>query len=248
LLFAVAGTTGAGCTSPPADGRDGDVPAHANDPAEPVNRAVFAANLVVDHTLIQPVAAAYRNYLPAKLRGGIHNIITNLKEPKIAANDLLQVNFAGAGSAALRLAVNTTIGLGGIIDVAAGRGWPPGDADFGETLAVWRIGDGPFVELPGLGPSNLRDSAGTVVDLLFGPMTAIGGPVATSLRYASGAAGFLDRRSAHLRDLDELERTSIDYYATLRSVSRQRRGAEIAAAKRDSLLYRDGLAAAPEGR
>ncbi len=239
---------GTGCTGPRAEGPAGNATVQESDPAEPINRAVFAANLAIDHALTKPIAEAYQNYIPAKLRQGVHNVVTNLGEPKVAANDLIQANFVRARTAALRLAVNTTVGIGGIVDVAAKEGLPPHNADFGETLAVWGIGEGPFVELPGLGPSNLRDAVGTVAGFLLDPITAAGGPVATSLGYARGAAEFVDTRSTHLSDLDELERTSIDYYATLRSVYRQHRNAEIDAAKANSLLYRRGAAVPPEAQ
>jgi phospholipid-binding lipoprotein MlaA len=108
---------------------------------------------------------------------------------------------------------------------------PPHKADFGQTLAVWGVGEGPFVELPLLGPSNPRDALGTVVDLALNPLTFVGGAPATIAGAATGGANLVDTRAQHLHDLDELERNSLDYYATLRSVSRQHREAEIEAAK-----------------
>jgi phospholipid-binding lipoprotein MlaA len=202
-----------------------------NDPAEPVNRTIFKANLAVDHTVMRPVAQAYVNHVPDAVRQGIHNVVQNLKEPATAVNDLLQGNAGKAWQAVRRLAVNTTVGGAGVVDVAKKLGLPPHSADFGETLAVWGVKEGPFVELPLFGPSNPRDAIGTVVDLAMNPLTFVGGPPATYASVAAGGAGVVETRAQHLKDLDDLERNSLDYYAELRSVYRQHRDAEIAAVK-----------------
>jgi phospholipid-binding lipoprotein MlaA len=118
-----------------------------------------------------------------------------------------------------------------MVDVAAKWGLPPHKADFGQTLAVWGVGEGPFVELPMLGPSNPRDAVGTVVDLALNPLTFVGGAPATYAGAVTGGANMVDVRAQHLHDLDELERNSLDYYATLRSVYRQHRDSEISSAK-----------------
>jgi phospholipid-binding lipoprotein MlaA len=202
-----------------------------NDPAEPVNRAIFKANLAADHAVIRPVAQAYVDHVPEAVRQGVHNVVQNLQEPATVVNDLLQGRIAQAGRSVGRLAVNTTVGAGGVVDVAKKWGLPPHSADFGQTLAVWGVGEGPFVELPLLGPSNPRDALGTVVDLALNPLTYVGGPPATYASVAAGSANVVDTRAEHLKDLDQLERNSLDYYAELRSVYRQHRDAEIAAAK-----------------
>ncbi len=202
-----------------------------NDPAEPVNRAIFKANLAADHAVIRPVAQAYVDHVPKLVREGVHNVVQNLQEPATTVNDLLQGHVAQAWQSVRRLAVNTTIGAGGIVDVASKWGLPPHSADFGETLALWGVAEGPFVELPLLGPSNPRDAVGTAVDLALNPLSYIGGAPATYASVAAGSADVVDTRAKHLKDLDELERNSLDYYAELRSVYRQHRDAQIAAAK-----------------
>lgn len=202
-----------------------------NDPAEPVNRAIFKANVAVDHAVVRPVAQGYVDHVPDVVRQGVHNVVQNLKEPAITVNDLLQGKVGKAWQSVQRLAVNTTLGGAGVVDVAKKLGLPPHSADFGETLAVWGVKEGPFVELPLLGPSNARDAVGTVVDMAMNPLTYVGGPPATYASVATGGAGAIDVRSQHLKDLDDLERNSLDYYAELRSVYRQHRAAEIAAAK-----------------
>jgi phospholipid-binding lipoprotein MlaA len=202
-----------------------------HDPAEPVNRAIFKVNVAADHAVMRPVAQAYADHVPEGVQKGIHNVVQNLKEPAVAVNDALQGNVNQAWQSVQRLAVNSTAGVAGIFDVASQLGLPPHKADFGQTLAVWGVGEGPFVELPLLGPSNARDTVGTAVDMALNPLTFVGGAPATYAGVATGSANVVDTRSQHLHDLDELERNSLDYYATLRSVYRQHRDAEISAAK-----------------
>jgi phospholipid-binding lipoprotein MlaA len=226
LLLCCCGCATSPSTSPPAEEADSD-----NDPAEPVNRAIFKANLAADHAVMKPVAQAYTDHVPEVVQTGIHNVVQNLKEPAVAVNDLLQGNVNHAWQSVQRLAVNSTVGAAGIVDVAAKWGLPPHKADFGQTLAVWGVGEGPFVELPLLGPSNPRDALGTAVDLALNPLTLVGGAPATYAGVATGGANMVDTRAQHLQDLEALERNSLDYYATLRSVYRQHRDAEIAAAK-----------------
>src|SRR5215831_16861315 len=220
-----------GCATSSSGVTDADEADSDNDPAEGVNRAIFRANLAADHAVMRPVAKAYTDHVPEVVQTGIHNVVQNLKEPAVALNDLLQGNVKHAWESAQRLAVNTTVGAAGMVDVAAKWGLPPHKADFGQTLAVWGVGEGPFVELPLLGPSNPRDAVGTVVDLALNPLTFVGGAPASYASMATGGANFVDKRAEHLQDLDELERNSLDYYATLRSVYRQHRDAEISAAK-----------------
>jgi phospholipid-binding lipoprotein MlaA len=219
-----AATTSA--TSTTADDADTE-----HDPAEPVNRAIFKVNMAADHAVMRPVAEAYTDHVPEEVQKGIHNVVQNLKEPAVAVNDVLQGNVTQAWQSMQRLAVNSTVGVAGIFDVASQLGLPPHKADFGQTLAVWGVGEGPFVELPLLGPSNARDTVGTAVDMALNPLTFVGGAPATYAGVATGSANVVDTRAQHLHDLDELERNSLDYYATLRSVYRQHRDAEISAAK-----------------
>jgi phospholipid-binding lipoprotein MlaA len=226
LLGCCAGCAGRSSGAPAATDTD-----TVNDPGEPVNRAIFKANLAADHAVMRPVAQAYVDHVPQPVRQGVANVVQNLKEPAIAVNDLLQGHIGQAWQSVRRLAVNTTVGAGGIVDVAKKWGLPPHSADFGQTLAVWGVGEGPFVELPLLGPSNPRDALGTAVDLALNPLTFVGGAPATYASAAATGANMVDSRAQHLKDLDELERNSLDYYAELRSVYRQHRDAEITAAK-----------------
>jgi phospholipid-binding lipoprotein MlaA len=209
-----------------ADDADSD-----NDPAEGVNRTIFKANLAVDRAVMKPVARAYTDHVPDVVQTGVRNVVQNLKEPAVAVNDLLQGNVDNAWQSVQRLTVNSTIGVAGIVDVATKWGLPPHKADFGQTLAVWGVGEGPYIQLPLLGPSNPRDAVGTAVDMALNPLTFVGGAPATYAGVATGGANAVDKRAQHLDDLDALERNSLDYYASLRSVYRQHREAEINAAK-----------------
>ena len=220
-----------GCASAPHDETVTDDADAEHDPAEPVNRTIFKVNVAADHAVMKPVAEAYTDHVPEGVQKGIHNVVQNLKEPAVAVNDALQGNVRHAWESVQRLAVNSTAGVAGIFDVADKLGLPAHKADFGQTLAVWGVGEGPFVELPLLGPSNARDAVGTVVDMAMNPLTFVGGAPATYASVATGSANVVDTRAQHLHDLDELERNSLDYYATLRSVYRQHRDAEISAAK-----------------
>jgi phospholipid-binding lipoprotein MlaA len=226
LVLCCAGCAGATRDATVTDDLDAE-----RDPAEPVNRAIFKANVAADHAVMKPVAQAYSDHVPEGVQKGIHNVVQNLKEPAVAVNDALQGNVKHAWESVQRLAVNSTAGVGGIFDVAEKMGIPGHKSDFGQTLAVWGVGEGPFVELPLLGPSNARDAVGTVVDMAMNPLTYVGGAPATYAGVATGSANVVDTRAQHLHDLDELERNSLDYYATLRSVYRQHRDAEISAAK-----------------
>ena len=193
-----------------------------NDPAEPTNRAIFAANRYVDANALKPVAQGYKDYVPGGARRSIHNFVNNMAEPGIAVNDLLQGNLARAWNTTERFAVNTTVGGVGLFDVASDLDLPRHQADFGQTLGVWGVGPGPKVQLPLLGPSDLRDAAGQVVGLATNPLNAVTGGAGIVLTVGSGL-GVVDGRAGLLSATDSLERSSLDYYATLRSLQEQRR-------------------------
>jgi phospholipid-binding lipoprotein MlaA len=220
-----------GCAAAPRDSATADDVDAQRDPAEPVNRAIFKANMAADHAVMKPVAQAYVDHVPEAIQTGVRNVVQNLKEPAVAVNDALQGNVKQAWQSVQRLAVNSTVGVVGVFDMAQKWGLPAHKADFGQTLAGWGVGEGPFVELPLLGPSNVRDTVGTVVDMAMNPLNFVGAAPATYASVATGGANFVDTRAQHLHDLDELERNSLDYYATLRSAYRQHRQAEINAAK-----------------
>jgi phospholipid-binding lipoprotein MlaA len=213
-----------GCADVPSDPQERAAFDRANDPAEPTNRAIFEANQFADRNLVRPVATAYKDYVPDRVQRGIHNFVGNLREPQVALNDALQGNLGRAGNTTLRFGVNTPAGVGGVFDVAAGWELSQHQADFGQTLGVWGVGPGPFVELPLLGPSNVRDAVGSAVGVVADPFSSVLGvaSLATIGQVRSGL-GLLDGRASALDVTDQLEAQSLDYYATLRSVSSQRR-------------------------
>ncbi len=195
-----------------------------NDPLEPLNRGVFQFNRVLDGLLLEPAARMYRMATPQFFRTGVANFLANLSTPVVLANDLLQGDFQRAELTLGRFMMNTILGLGGVIDVGDKLGMPERHSeDFGQTLAVYGVGSGPYLMLPLLGPSTGRDAVGRVVDLAFDPLAVLSvvdvgvsvGP--TELRLARTGAEALSLRESNIEQVDELERSSIDLYAAVRT-------------------------------
>ena len=214
-----------GCATPPVG--DPDAMAEyeaANDPLEPLNRSVFEFNLFLDQLIVRPLSEGYVWLFPVEFRDSLHNMLSNADEPVNFANALLQGEGRRAGTALTRLIINTTLGVGGMIDVASDLGFERIEEDFGQTLAVWEIGDGAYVMLPILGPATIRDGVGRGVDIFLNPMTYIINDIDNDYVLPSIlAATAIDLRSQNLATLDEIERTSVDLYAAIRSLYRQRR-------------------------
>jgi phospholipid-binding lipoprotein MlaA len=230
LALGLAGGVGA-CATAPADPEGRVEFEKTNDPAEPTNRAVFDFNQSVDKNLFKPVAEAYQDVVPDTIRRVVHNFLTNLDEPVVGFNDLLQANGTRAWITMQRFVINTTIGVGGMFDVAAEMGLPGHKSDFGQTFGVWGIGEGPFITLPIFGPSNPRDAVGMALGFAANPLTWMSGGAATIASVARGGTQGIDERSRNIDTLDDLERNSLDFYATLRSVYRQYRQGMIEDAK-----------------
>ncbi len=200
-----------------------------NDPAEPTNRAMLRVHEGIDTVLLRPAAEFYRVVTPPPVRTGIRNVLGNLRSPVILLNDMLQGQPRRAGDTLGRFVINSTLGLGGIFDVAADHFGVPGHSeDFGQTLAVWGVGEGPYMFIPVLGPTNPRDLLGFGVDIVTNPFTWLGqGPEVNALLWARTGMTVVDTREGVMDTLDDVYRTSLDPYATLRSGYRQRRQAEI---------------------
>ena len=211
----------AGCAS-------GDDP--FNDPYENVNREIFAFNDALDRNILAPIARAYRDTLPPFVRQGVTNGLNHLNTPVVFINEVLQGDLRGAEVAANRFWINSVVGLGGLIDIA---GMDPRLAyrseDFGQTLAVWGLDEGPYLVVPFLGPSNPRDLSGRVVDELIDP-------IAWAIRLETDwdafgpsvfAATVVSQRAQVLDALDEVRASSLDYYAAIRQLYRQNRESEI---------------------
>jgi phospholipid-binding lipoprotein MlaA len=221
----------AGCaTRPPASDPEALEEFRANnDPLEPFNRSMYAANNFLDRVAMRPVAQAYRFVLPQPVRTGVRNALTNLRGPNILMNDVLQGEMDRGARTTARFLINSTLGIGGLIDVAEWQfGIPGHNEDFGQTLAVWGVGEGPYLFLPVLGPSNPRDLIGFGVDSVATPWFWFGqGSVVEALRWTHAGIALVDARESVLDTIDDLNRSSLDPYSTLRSAYRQRRNAEI---------------------
>jgi phospholipid-binding lipoprotein MlaA len=234
------------CTSMPDDPTARAAQANANDPLQPFNRTMLAFNTAVDGAVLKPAAQIYKGVVPDPARTAVGNVLDNLSEPITLMNDLLQGEFVRARETTVRFVFNSTIGLGGMIDFMGDVGISRHKEDFGQTLAVWGIPEGPYLVLPLLGPSNFRDLAGYGVDSFVDPVNrTFRGHDAKWAPYARTATDVVHTRSELLGQLEELERTSIDYYTTLRSVYRQRRQNAILngePAPADKLFGSDGSA------
>ncbi len=196
-----------------------------NDPFEGSNRFFFDVNQVLDDVLLRPVSVAYRAVMPDFARDGVRNFMNNLNSPVIFANDLLQGEGDRAGDTLVRFGINSTIGLGGLIDVAKEVGYGYHDEDFGQTLAVWGVDEGPYLYLLLMGPSSARDFTGFVVDRGFDPLTYVnwGDDDLEYVPVARTVLNVIDLRSRNIETLDDIERSSVDYYASIRSLYRQSR-------------------------
>src|ERR1700722_15071780 len=197
----------------------------ANDPAEAINRDIFKANKFFDDIILKPVARAYVERVSPELRQGIHNLTSNVGEPIVFANDVLQGNVERALNTTQRFAVNTTIGIVGFVDVADTWGRPHHYADLGQTFGVWGIPAGPAVQIPILGPSDLRDAFGLATTSVAGTF-ALQGTIGTVVSYTQFGATLVDDfdyRSKLLPNTDALEKNSNDLYASIRLVKAQLR-------------------------
>lgn len=202
--------------------------AEISDPFEGANRRIFAFNSVVDDNVIHPAVKGYRAVVPNAARNGVHNFLTNLRSPVVFANQVLQGDIQGASTVLVRATVNTFTGFGGILDVAAAEGIAHEGEDFGQTLAVWGVGHGPYLVVPVLGPSSARDYVGYVVDGYADPLRLYLNNIDDDgLSYARIGAGYLDLREQLMDVLNDLEASSIDYYAATRSIYHQRREAQV---------------------
>lgn len=200
-----------------------DVPASSGvwDPIEPVNRIFHAFNMVADTFVLRPLAWGYGKVAPDVVKTSVSNALLNLKAPVRLANNLLQGDFSGAGTTVGRFAINSTIGLAGLFDPAANRyNLPARDADFGHTLYSYGLGAGPYLELPLLGPTNLRDGVGGGVDNVLDPLTWI---LNQNAGLARAGVSAVSAREPLIPVTNDLQANSLDYYAALRSATQQRR-------------------------
>lgn len=191
-----------------------------DDPFEGYNRAMFSFNYQVDKYVIKPVAEGYRAVTTPFIRERISSVIDNLKEPVSAGNHLLQADPEASVKSLSRFVINSTLGLVGMFDVAKGWGLPKDKTTFNETFAKWCIPQGPFIVLPLLGPSTPRAATGMALDFVFDPVywaTYQDANVHDKASWGYAIAQGITAREAALDILDDLERNSVDFYATMRS-------------------------------
>jgi phospholipid-binding lipoprotein MlaA len=219
----------AGCATVPTDPAARAEYRANHDPFEPLNRRTFAFNLFVDRVLIKPVAEGYRKALPARARDAFRHFLDNLNEPLVFVNTVLQGRLPDAGTTGFRFLLNSTFGIVGFIDVATPQKLPKQVGDFGQTLWRWGLPGGPYLIIPVFGPTNPRDGIGSGVDLYIDPFRYIARKQSDP-NLMSGSrvvADGIDKRSRSIDALDEMQRESVDYYASFRSFFRQHRDAEL---------------------
>ena len=195
------------------------------DPLEPMNRGIYKFNDTVDKAAIKPVAGAYKAVIPSPVRTGVNNFFNNLGTFVTLINNLLQFKLDKAMTDAGRLAINSTFGIAGLIDVASMDGVEKNNEDFGQTLAYWGWENSTYIVLPFLGPSTLRDTGGLVVDsAVFDPIYYVEDVPA---RNSALALKFVDRRSQYLPASDLLDEAALDPYAFMRDAYMQRRNSQV---------------------
>ena len=232
LALGLMGGLLTGCaTMPPPDDKDALEEYRANnDPAEPFNRAMYDVHQAIDTAVLRPVAVAYRAVVPPPVRTGVSNVLSNLRSPVILMNDALQGETERFGVTLGRFMLNSTLGVGGIFDVASRFGLTPHTEDFGQTFAVAGVEEGPYLFIPILGPSNPRDLLGFAAGIAADPFTWLtfgNRDLLDTLSYIRAGATVVSTRESLLDTLDDVQRTSLDPYATLRSAYRQQRTREI---------------------
>ena len=213
------------------------------DPLEPVNRYIFAFNDGLDVVFIRPITEIYHFMLPQYAQDRVHHALMNLDEPLSTVNYLLQGHPGDSMQSAIRFLVNTTFGIGGLYDVT-GEQSADKSTGFGDTFARWGIGAGPYLVLPLVGPSDFRAATGLVADYYGDPVSITVRSMPDTFHHPETvldvkyAVSVLDTRSRLLKQIDDLRKNSLDFYATARSIYLQRR---------DARLGQDGKAtAAPD--
>jgi phospholipid-binding lipoprotein MlaA len=201
------------------------------DPWEGINRSFMKFTLAVDGVLFAPPVHAYRRHTPQVIQTAIRNVVYNLYEPRTFANDVLQLRFRKAGETTIRFAANSTVGLGGMIDVAGRTGLPGHEADFGQTLGRWGVGTGPYLFVPFYGPSNIRDGFGKLADAIGDPVAWTIGGIDTTFGQVRAGVNVAQGRVDIDDTLQALRTDTADPYATLRSGYSQNRAFMVDQAK-----------------
>ena len=208
-----------------------DEPKGTRDPFETGNRSVFEFNQRFYRTIVYPVAKAYRETVPEPVRDSIESFASNLGEPLVFANDVLQLRFDAAATTVGRFVMNSTAGIGGLFDVATKQNLLRQSGDFGQTLHVWGVRDSNYLVVPIIGPTNTRDLIGTTVEFVamipFSWLLPTDFAVATRGLSISGSTASAFTKLEKVGDMETLEDSSIDFYSMVQSVVTQKREAEL---------------------
>lgn len=194
-----------------------------DDPLEGYNRLIFSFNEGVDEAILKPVASGYKSFIPQFIQDGIGNFFSNIGDIWTSVNNLLQGKVEESATDVLRILVNTTFGIGGVIDVASKEGLPKHLEDFGQTLGVWGVGPGPYFILPLIGPSTVRDAFATPIDFQ-GDILLRTRPL---IRNTTSVMRVIDKRAAALDATNLIEEAALDKYVFIRTGHLQRRAAQV---------------------
>ena len=194
-----------------------------DDPLEPMNRAIFEFNEIVDDNVLKPIAKGYKYVTPDPVEVGISNFFSNLGEIGTITNDLLQLKFAQAGRDTMRFFLNSTLGIFGIFDVATPLGLSKNKEDFGQTLGFWGVPDGPYLVLPFLGPSSFRDGPSMMVDYELSPVEQLH----HEERQVLQTLDIVDTRARLLRATKILDTAAKDKYIFIRESYLQKRESQV---------------------
>lgn len=206
----------------------------ANDPYQSLNRKMYNLSFAVDKYTMKPVAKAYVWAVPRLARQSLGNMVRTMNEPIVFFNDVGAGKSRLAGDTFARWVINMSVGIGGLIDVAKMAGYPHHDNDAGITLATWGVKSGPYLFLPMMGPSSIRDGIGYGIDVGLSPWNYVPrGYGLLTFNWAYNITGIINGRADHLDDLEQLERDALDPYATIRSAYQQQRKALAESIKND---------------
>lgn len=209
---------------------------HPRDPLEKVNRAVFVFNDKVDDVALKPAAMAYQDIIPQPVQFAVGNFFGNLNDVWIGTNQFLQGNVEKGLSDFMRVAVNTMLGFGGLIDLASAAGIPKHQQDFGTTLGVWGVPAGPYVVLPFWGPYTMRDTVAAPFDIYGDPWTYV---EPTRVRYTGYGVRLIDKRAVLLNASNLIEDAALDRYVFVRDAFLQRREDKVEEAKGSEEAWQD---------
>lgn len=227
VLLAVALCSGllAGCATPKGgENKIADKNIEIDsDPIEPLNRAIFQFNHTVDGVILKPIAQGYSEVVPERGRVMVSNLVSNVKEPVTFANSVLQLDAKNSFSTLWRFMINSSVGVGGLFDAASEVGLKNRDTGLGDTFAMYGADAGPYIIIPILGPSTVRDGLGRLGDTLMDPVSY----TKNSVFYSVVAVKTIDARYHNLKLLDDVYKSSLDPYATIRSGYMQHRASEI---------------------